>query len=450
MYRWLSGVEAKNHQPKPNMLLVYTHKITPRLNYIFKHIFTRTLQMPVSFTTKVDDFVAHNGPKMSYSKVPLGSEFFVRSNELLFDQGINDVDIKVLNWEEVPCFFPAGETSSIPFDIFAASFYLISRYEEYLPHVRDVHERFPATESLAYKNGFLEKPVVDIWAFKFLDILKIKFPNYQYSSRTFSIISTIDVDMAFSYKNKGVLRTLGGFFKDTVSFQLYTIWDRLLTILNFKKDPFDTFQRILDFKKEHKVNTLFFFLVGDYTTYDKNVSFSNSKFKSLVKSVGDYAKIGLHPSYFTPKDFNLLKKEKQRLEQIVNTPITFSRQHYLRLSIPETYQNLIDVDIIDDYTMGYAKLPGFRASTCTPFYFYDLDFEIQTPLKLFPFAFMDGTLKDYMNLSNEEAMEKILELKKEVQQVNGTFISLFHNETFSENDRWRGWTEIYKKTVVAN
>ena len=99
--------------------------------------------------------------------------------------------------------------------------------------------------------------------------------------------------------------------------------------------------------------------------------------------------------------------------------------------------------------MGYAKQPGFRASTCTPFYFYDLDFEIQTPLKLFPFTFMDVTLKDYLNLSNEEALEKILELKKEVQQVNGTFISLFHNETLSENDRWKGWNEIYKKTVVA-
>ena len=82
----------------------------------------------------------------------------------------------------------------------------------------------------------------------------------------------------------------------------------------------------------------------------------------------------MHPSYFSLKDAAILKKEKLRLENIINTPVTFSRQHYLRLSIPETYQNLIDLDIEEDYTMGYAKTVGFRASTCTPFYFYDLRF----------------------------------------------------------------------------
>ncbi|MBI9040606.1 polysaccharide deacetylase family protein [Lutibacter sp.] len=429
------------------MLLVYTHKITPRLNYIFKHIFVRILQIPVSFTTKVEEFVVHSGPKITYSKSPLGSEFFIRSHDILFEQGINDIDIKVLTWDTIPCFFPAGEFSSIPYDIFAASFYLISRYEEYLPHVRDIHERFPSNESLAFENGFLEKPVVDIWAFKFLELLKEKFPNYTYKERSFNMISTIDVDIAFSYKNKGVIRTFGGFFKDFVQFRFVNIWYRLLTILNFRQDPYDTFSEILKIKKELNLTTLFFFLVGDYTTFDKNISSSNNKYRSLVKSVADYAKIGLHPSYYSHTDAALLKKEKLRLENIINTPITFSRQHYLRLSIPETYQNLIDLDIEEDYTMGYARVVGFRASTCTPFYFYDLDFEIQTPLKLYPFAFMDGTLKDYMKLTNEESLAKILQLKDEVQKVNGTFISLFHNNTLSENEEWKGWSTIYKQML---
>ena len=132
----------------------------------------------------------------------------------------------------------------------------------------------------------------------------------------------------------------------------------------------------------------------------------------------------------------------------MNTPISFSRQHYLRLSFPETYQNLIDLDIKQDYTMGYPKVVGFRASTCTPFYFYDLDFEIQTPLKIFPFAFMDLTLKNILNLSNEESVHKINELKEEVKKVNGTFITLFHNEALSENGEWKGWSTIYKTTVI--
>lgn len=430
------------------MLLVYTHKITPRLSYIFKHYFVRILQIPVAFTTKVDEFVAHNGPKITYSKTPLGTEFFIRSNDLLFEQGINDIDIQISQWDDVPCFFAAGEKSSIPFDIFAAGFYLISRYEEYLPHVQDIHERFPAEESLAVKNNFIEQPVIDIWVYKLLEALKDKFPNYNYQTRDFNIISTIDVDAAFAYKNKGIVRTVGGFLKDMLQFRFLKFWNRLLTVFNFKKDEFDTFSELLKIKKEYNVTTLFFFLIGDYTTFDKNISSSNNKFKSLIKSVADYASIGLHPSYFTLKNIEKLKKEKLRLETILNTPITFSRQHYLRLSIPETYQNLIDLDIEQDYSMGYARTVGFRASTCTPFYFYDLDFEIQTPLKIFPFAFMDVTLKDYMNLSPEQSLQKILELKQAVKSVNGTFISLFHNETLSENEVWKGWNTIYKTTVL--
>lgn len=431
------------------MLLVYTHKITPRVTYIFKHIFLRILQIPVSFTTNVEAFIAHKGLKLTYSKLALSSEFYVRSHDLLYDQGINDIDITILKWDDVPCFFPAGESSNIPFDIFAASFYLISRYEEYLPHVRDVHERFPADESIAFKNGFLEQPLIDIWAYKFLEILKEKFPEYNFKNRDFKMISTIDVDLAYSYKNKGIVRTIGGFFKDIVQFNIVNFWHRLLTILNFKKDSFDTFSELLELKKTYKVETLFFFLVGDYTTFDKNISWGNRKFQSLIKSVGDYAKIGLHPSYFSFKDMAMLKKEKKRLESIINTPVVLSRQHFLRLSIPETYQHLIDLDIEADYTMGYAKKVGFRASTCTPFYFYDLDFEIQTPLKIFPFAFMEGTLKDYMGLDNDASLIKILELKENVKKVNGTFISLFHNESLSESDNWIGWKAIYLKMLNA-
>lgn len=429
------------------MLLVYTHKITPRLTYIFKHFFVRILQIPVTFTTTVDEFVAHSGLKMTYSRAPLGSEFFVRSNELLFEQGINDIEINVIDWNEIPCFFPAGEQSSIPFDIFAAGFYLISRYEEYLPHVQDEHERFPADESIAYKNGFLEKPVIDIWAYKFLEALKEKFPDFEYKNRNFKQISTVDVDAAFAYKHRGIVRNIGGIINDILHFRFKNLWNRILTLLKFKPDPFDTFDRLIRLKKSRDIETKFFFAVGDYTTFDKNISYRNSKFQSLIKSVSDYAEIGIHPSYFTLSDAEKTKKEKTRLENITNTPITFSRQHYLRLKIPETYQNLIDLDIVEDYTMGYAKFPGFRASTCTPFYFYDLDFEIQTPLKIIPFAFMDTTLKDYMNLSSEESLVKIMELKQSVNQVNGTFVSLIHNETLSGINGWEGWRDVYNKLI---
>jgi len=429
------------------LFLVYTHKITPRLTYVFKQFFVRILQIPVNFTTIVDEFVAHNGPKMTYSKSPLGKEFFVRSHDLLYEQGVNDIDITLSKWDDVPCFFSTGKTSTIPFDIFAASFYLMSRYEEYLPYVQDENERFPATKSLAFKQKFLEKPLIDIWAFKFLEFIREKFPNYDYQKRNFNFISTIDVDNVYAYKQKGILRNFGGFFRDIFTFRFDTAIERLLVLLNFRKDPFDTYEILLGVSKKHKIKTIFFFLIGDYTTYDTNVSSSNATYQSLIKSIADYVDVGLHPSYFTMKNAKKLKIEKKRLEAIVNKPILKSRQHFLRLKLPETYQNLIDLDVVEDYSMGYASHYGFRASTCTPFYFYDLDFEIQTPLKIFPFAVMDTTLNDYLNYVPAVAKSKINQLKKEVQAVNGTFIMLFHNETLSENKRWKGWRKVYKDVI---
>ena len=429
------------------MLLIYSHKVTPRVRYIFKHIFTRTLLISVDFTSKIEEFVAHNGPKMTYTKTPFGNEFFVKSNDLLFEQGVNDMEMVIQNWDDVPCFFKTGAKSTIPFDIFAASFYLISRYEEYLPHVRDIHGRYTAEQSLAFKYRFLEKPVVDIWAYKLLEALKEKFPDYEYKKREYEFISTVDIDNAYAYKYKSFVRGVGGFFKDLLFFRLLNVWNRFAVTLNIKRDPFDTFQQIIDIRKEKNIKTIFFFLIGDYTTFDTNVSASKNKFRLLIKEMVDYAIVGLHPSYFTMNNASLLKKEKLRLEGIINMPIQRSRQHYLRFSLPETYQNLIDLEVEEDYSMGYASNVGFRASTCTPFYFYDLDFEIQTPLKVFPFALMDTTLNDYMKLTPRQSLGRIRDLKNEVKAVNGSFITLFHNESLSNYGRWRGWKRLYDSMI---
>ena len=429
------------------MILVYTHKITPRVRYIFKHIVTRILLIPVDFTSKIEEFVAYNGPKLSYTNTVLGSEFFIKSNDLLFEQGVNDLELTLNNWEEVPCFFATNLKSAIPFDIFAASFYLITRYEEYLPHVKDIHGRYTAEQSLAFKKGFLEIPVVDIWAYKFLKLLQEKFPDYEYKSRSYEYISTIDIDNAFAYKYKSLIRNIGGFFKDLVKFRIFDVWNRFAVTFNIKKDPFDTFKKILRLKKEYNVKIIFFFLIGDYTTFDTNVSASKNKYRLLIKEMVDYARVGLHPSYFSMQNALLLKKEKERLESITNTPVKRSRQHYLRFSLPDTYQHLIDLEIEEDYSMGYASNVGFRASTCTPFYFYDLDFEIQTPLKIFPFALMDTTLNDYMQLTPKQSLGRIRDLKNQVKAVNGTFITLFHNESLSDYLRWKGWKRLYESML---
>ena len=163
--------------------------------------------------------------------------------------------------------------------------------------------------------------------------------------------------------------------------------------------------------------------------------------------MGDYASVGIHPSYNTIEHPELLKKEIRNLRAVLNKDVTCSRQHFLRIVLPSTYRNLIEHDITDDYSMGYAALPGFRAGICTPFNFYDLDLEIETKLRIHPFAVMDGTLNDYLGLTPADAIDQIKSLIREVKKVDGTFISLWHNESLSDQKRWKGWKRVYEQLI---
>ncbi|MBU2928739.1 polysaccharide deacetylase family protein [Winogradskyella psychrotolerans] len=423
------------------MLLVYTHKITPRVTYTFRHICKRILGIEVRFTSKVEDFIAHDSLKMSYAKQPLSNELFIRSNELLFETGLSDIDINVQGWEDTKGFFATGERSDLPFDIFASSFYLLSRYEEYLPHVKDDYGRFLASESIAFENDFLQQPVVDIWAYKLKNVLAERFPNYEFPIRNYSIQPVIDVPMAYYFKNKGFLRTIGGTLNDLRRLRLKQLYFRYSVLFGFKRDPYDTFKWIIRKQKQNKFKFVVLFLIGDYSTYDKNINTNKKDFISLIKSVADYCDVGLKASYFSLSDITILKKEKTKMESITHTDLKAVRHSFSKLNLPTSYRNLVELEIHQDYTMGYINTLGFRAGTCTPFQFYDLDYEVQTPLQINPYHCLDfGLLKYNSQLDKTEHLQKII---REVKAVNGTFIPIFHNYSLSDLDRWKGVRSLF-------
>ena len=193
--------------------------------------------------------------------------------------------------------------------------------------------------------------------------------------------------------------------KDISQLNVGNLWMRFLVVFGLHKDPYDVYDKLVEWRRKYDIRTLFFFLLGEYGTFDKNISPGNSNYRLLIKNIADYCTVGIHPSYYSMKKEDKIKKEQSLLKSIVNFPITKSRQHYLRVALPETYQHLVDLEIKQDYSMGYASHFGFRAGTCTPFYFYDLDFEIQTPLKVFPFAAMDVTLKGLSEFHAQEILQ---------------------------------------------
>lgn len=431
------------------MLLIFTEKITKRVQYIFDLIFEGLLGIEFEITSKTDDFRQYEGIRINYSKTRFDDALFFRSADLLFETGIEGQELNFFRREGKPkAFFPVYDSDSVmPFDPFAASFFLVTRYEEYLPFMKDRFGRFDADQSVSLEQGILDQPLVNIWAEEIKKIMAAEFPGIRFTDRKYQYIPTIDIDSAFSYKYKGTVRTTGAMLRALANFQATDIIERFKVLMELKKDPFDTYDFQFQLQKKYDLNPIYFILYAQYGKYDKNIPVHNRNFQKLVKSLADYAEVGIHPSFDSNTSFKTLKSEIDRLSRILNREITKSRQHFLRLNFPTTYRNLINLDITDDYTMGYASVPGFRAGISDWFYFYDLDLETRTNLRVHPFQVMDGTLNDYMKKNREESLEIIKTLIDRIKDVNGTFISLWHNESLSNDKRWSGWHEVYAEMI---
>ncbi len=419
------------------MLLVYTQKITPRITYIFKHICTRILGVEVRFTSVIEELISFEGAKLSYGKQPLGNELFIQSYGLLTQQGFESEHLVVKDWQDTKCFFAVSDKSSLPFDIFSAGFYLLSRYEEYLPHVKDAMGRFPAIESIGYKSGFLHQPVVDIWAYKFKVLLKQTFPELMFPVKTPTVHSVVEASQPYAYKQRGVLRTLVGYAKDLLKFKFKRMVNRTAVLFGVRYDPFDTFEWLIQTTRKSNNMLTVFFMLGESLVFEESLNTRRQKFKLLVKYVADYKQVGLVFSFDALSDYDQLKKEKKRLEEITNRDLHNSLNAQYLVNLPDTYRYLVELEVAKDFTMIYEDTPGFRAGTCTPFLFYDLDYEIKTPLIVHPITMTTSAFK---NKYASDITKTVENLWTAVQTVNGTFSIAFTNKNFTpvpSNEIWR-------------
>jgi hypothetical protein len=371
-------------------------------------------------------------PVINYSSETIENAVHIYPHLLLMETGIRDYTIEVSNDPVFKKVFFKGVSTDLPFDLFSASFWLLSRYEEYLPHKTDKYSRFHYKSSLAYQYDFLEIPLINIWLNEFKKTLCAKFPLLIIKERVYNFVSTIDIDNAYRYRHKGLVRTLAGVMNDLLKKDFYKIRERIEIITGKRDDPFDVYEFLIDAHKAKNITALCFFLLGDYGVNDKNHSANNYPFQELIKHIADYSQIGIHPSFGSNDSLQKLKVEVSRLRNITHFPITKSRQHYSMLTFPETYKNLLLAGISDDYSMGYTNRNGFRASFCYPFNWYNLDEEQEVSLKLHPFCLTENTL-DYYSRTSEQAFAKLsAPIVKAVKDCGGELISVFHNDSFTD------------------
>lgn len=431
-------------------MLIYIPKLTNRMGYTLNVVFHHLLQIDYSITTDAELYRTSNDIRFCYGTGRIDNSPFLHSCGLLFTSAIEDQDLRPFDHNGLTALFPVhNRESMLPFDVLAATFFLLSRYEEYLPHHIDEFGRFPASESVAYRHGFLNTPIVDHWAQLLYKTLQQHYPALPDIHRRSGFEVTVDIDAAYCYRHKGVLRTLTGLTRDLIPPTNRTaIQERLQVLSGRKQDPFDTFDYLLQQHRSHPgVKMLFFALLGDYGQYDKPISHANTAFRELLQFLGDHAKMGIHASFQSADNPRLIKVETQRLSDILHRPIVRNRFHYLRLQLPQSYRRLTHEDILHDYTMGYADEPGFRAGTATPYPFYDLERDEECPLIIHPFCVMDTTLIRHKNLSPSDAFDIYCDLIDKTRAADGTFSVIWHNQNLCDNTAWRSWRDLLKQVL---
>jgi uncharacterized protein DUF7033 len=428
------------------MVLIYTPHITPRIQYVMNYVFEEQFGLEYKIINDEDEFINNKTErKIIYSKKNIGGGVYFFSYDLLFENDIKEFDLCSAEFNNKIALFKHDEHDALGFDVFAAIFYLLSRYEEYLQKPIDKFGNYDFKNSILHRLNCLHIPVVEQWVNMLREVLVKNFPSLQLKKHQAKFVLSFDVDVAYAYQNRRLIRTIGGLIKKIVRLNFSDLKDQLLTILHLRKDMFETYEYIFSKIKNNKA--IFFFNMGSYSKYDKNPSHKNKTFRKLIKQISTKNLVGLHPSYASNSSYNLISTEKKWLEEIINEKITSSRQHYLKLKMPVTYNQLIENGIQNDFTIGYSSMYGFRAGTCKPFLFFDLKKNETTKLCLFPFAVMEGTLNDIMRLSVDESKKIISDLINVVCKYEGIFIPIWHNSTLSDKDEWKGWRNVFEFTL---
>lgn len=428
-------------------MLIYALQNSPRLKYMAEFISREMLVDEASITTDPDVFLHYDGAKINFSPQRLtDSEFFLPPAGLLFEEDIRQQTIHCFNWNGKKAFF-ATQGGDLPFDILSAIFYLVSRYEEYLPHEKDEYGRFSHTSSLAFREGFLDQPLVNEWLVGWQALLEIKFPLVLFRRKNFTFMPTYDIDMMYAYKGKGWWRSIGGLLKSLLQRDWAAAKRRYRVLKGIEKDPYDAYEWLDALHLYCRSKPVYFFLVAqEQKGVDRNIPTSVPAFQALINYYAATQKVGLHPSWQSSvaADDKVLIEEKEWVEVIADITITRSRQHYIKYTLPEGLERIYRTGIRQEFSMGYGSTNGFRASLASSFYWFNLSANTATDLLLYPFCFMDANAFFEEKLNPHQAYTELMKYYAAVKKVRGCFITIWHNSFLGTDPMYKGWREVYE------
>lgn len=420
------------------------------IHYTLSHL----LKVALPAQETADFSFTHNGQKVSATineqvrvSIALLSE---QETETLLQGNVSMTFLTAADGKaDIPVFHPVIKSLSqptvngndeleIPYDLITPAFILLSRKEEE-GHSRDTHGRFCYQDSMAKRYNFIHLPLVDEYAMLLrkwiLDLLK---PDFEIIPRQHQFIPTHDIDLLYRFQSFWqAFKSIAG--RDLLiehsweataqSIREYRQWRT-----DSRQDPYITaIMELVRASEERHLSPVFFFKAQRSGEPDSTYDIENPNVRYCIDSILEAdMKVGLHGSYRSYDNTELFAVEKARLEKLAGSPITHSRQHYLRFG-PDTPAVWQACGITDDYTLCYAEQPGFRCGTCHPYPLYDLTNDCATDIIEHPLIVMDGSLLEYLHASIDESNDIIDRLRARCEAVEGDFIILWHNHLLSRN-----------------
>ncbi|MDP2966015.1 MAG: polysaccharide deacetylase family protein [Pelolinea sp.] len=352
------------------------------------------------------------------------------------------------NTPHIPKFIINKNNITLYYDLIAGTFFMLSRWEESVQSFKDKHGRFPAEHSLAFKQGFLDIPIVDEYALILRSWIQYLNPNWKPLKRKPGILLTHDIDHIVKYSSP--LKLFKSFFTN-YRFGKKSIINNLKLYKNECSNPDEAlyYKNITELAKlsiDNNLNSIFFFQTSKKSLYDSGYDINIPAIQSLiVKLIESGFTIGLHSSYFTMNNINKIQSEKFLLDKLIGFQSIHCRQHFLRVQLPDTLRNQEEVGFLYDHSLGYPQHEGFRCGTCHPYHPYDLEKRKELKITVVPLIVMDNTLRNYRKLSIDNAEQQLLILANRSYQVEGTFTLLWHNTSLHGN--WEQWGKMYSNIL---
>jgi len=402
----------------------------------------------IETTENVFDFILKVGDK----KLVVKNHFFQSSNDSLYEldripKKIEEGTIKV-DSVKYPVITLFGENNVtvetddivIHSDLIASTFYMLTRWEEFVIQERDTHNRFDVKHSLAYKFNFLNRPIVN----EYVDLLEALLLSIGYKGsrkiRKYKVVPTHDVDTPYLWTSAN--KVVRSFAHSILKKPSWYEFSHKIQCLVKGKDPFDTHDYFMNLSEANGVKSNFFFLCGGLTKYDNRYDINSPRILNLLKHIQKRGhNIGIHPTYDSYNDPIMLANEIESLKLASGQEIKTGRHHYLRFSMPQTWRHWEQNEMDWDSTLSYAGEAGFRCGVCYSYPVFDIENRKQLHLKEKPLIVMEASIVQYEKLTPDQCLERVSKLKNQVKKHNGEFVFLWHNSSFAM-DLWRGYEVV--------